>query len=67
MWMSSYESDLGVRHKMGYETRLLMANERVENEMFIDYLKDNIKQLQDALDEIDEIVKERHNSMTKGV
>ena len=67
MWMSSYESDLGVKYKMDYETGIALANERIENEMFIDYLKDNIKELQDALNEIDEIAKERHGLVTEGI
>lgn len=52
---------------MDYETGIALANERIENEMFIDYLKDNIKELQDALNEIEEIAKERHKFMTKGI
>ena len=43
---------------MDWETKMEMANERIENEMYIDYLKDNIKELQNVISEINEIEKE---------
>ena len=67
MWMSSYESDLGVKYKMDYKIKIALANKRIENEMFIDYLKGNIKELNDALNKIDEIAKERHKLMTEEI
>lgn len=40
---------------MNYETKIKMANEILENEIYIDYLKDNINELGKAISEVIDI------------